>query len=74
MVSPLKFQARYVLHRLLKLILFSQIDGKFDQNLAQEAFDWIVEVTGKPVQPAPEDGSKVHEALGDGVILCEYGS
>lgn len=54
-------------------IFVCKIEGKFSQDLAQEAFEWMEVVTGKSVQPAPEDGGKVQEALNSGVILCEYG-
>ena len=50
-----------------------KIEGKFDQDLAQEAFQWIEDVVGESVQPAPETGEKVQEALSDGVFLCKYG-
>lgn len=48
----------------------AQIEGKFDLNLAQDAFFWIEEILGEPVQ-VPENMSNVQDSLKDGVILCK---
>ena len=51
------------------VIIFLQIDKKFDINLAQDAFLWIEELLGEPIT-VPEEPEKVKEILKDGIILC----
>jgi hypothetical protein len=49
---------------------FNKINSKYSEELAQEALEWVKEMTGEPINTSG-DMDNFFEVLKDGTILCK---